>query len=69
MLRLATFLAVLLLLLGACQPEPAAVLEPVPLPTLGVRLVSVINCNTRHVGQIDFLRGLIKRGAWFPGAR
>lgn len=39
-----------------------------PLPTLGVRLVSVINCNTRHVGQIDYLRGLIKRGGWFPGA-
>lgn len=37
-----------------------------PLPTLGVRLASVINCNTRHVGQIEYLRGLIKQGGWFP---
>jgi hypothetical protein len=37
-----------------------------PLPTIGIRLVSVINCNTRHVGQIEYLRGLIKQGGWFP---
>jgi hypothetical protein len=39
-----------------------------PLPTLSVRLASVINCNTRHAGQIEYLRGLIKQGGWFPAA-
>lgn len=39
-----------------------------PLPTLGIRLASVINCNTRHAGQIEYLRGLVKYGGWFPGA-
>lgn len=39
-----------------------------PLPTLSVRLASVINCNTRHAGQIEYLRGLIKHEGWFPGA-
>ena len=39
-----------------------------PLPTLSVRLASVINCNTRHAGQIEYLRGLVKHGGWFPGA-
>ena len=37
-----------------------------PLPTLSIRLASVINCNTRHAGQIEYLRGLIKKGGWFP---
>jgi hypothetical protein len=37
------------------------------LPTLSVRLASVINCNTRHAGQIEYLRGLVKFGGWFPG--
>jgi hypothetical protein len=37
-----------------------------PLPTLSVRLASVINCNTRHAGQIEYLRGLVKHGGWFP---
>ena len=37
-----------------------------PLPTLSIRLASVINCNTRHAGQIEYLRGLIKNGGWFP---
>lgn len=39
-----------------------------PLPTLSIRLASVINCNTRHAGQIEYLRGLVKFGGWFPGA-
>jgi len=39
-----------------------------PLPTLGIRLASVINCNTRHAGQIEYLRGLVKYGGWFPAA-
>jgi len=37
-----------------------------PPPTLGIRLVSVINCNTRHAGQIEYLRGLHKHQGWFP---
>ncbi len=37
-----------------------------PLPTLSVRLASVINCNTRHAGQIEYLRGLVKYRGWFP---
>lgn len=37
-----------------------------PKPTLSVRLVSVVNCNTRHAGQIEYLRGLVKFGGWFP---
>jgi hypothetical protein len=39
-----------------------------PLPTLSIRLASVINCNTRHAGQIEYLRGLVKHGGWFPAA-
>lgn len=39
-----------------------------PLPTLSIRLASVINCNTRHAGQIEYLRGLIKHQGWFPAA-
>jgi hypothetical protein len=37
-----------------------------PLPTLSIRLASVINCNTRHAGQIEYLRGLVKYQGWFP---
>lgn len=40
-----------------------------PLPTLSIRLASVINCNTRHAGQIEYLRGLIKHQGWFPGEK
>ena len=39
-----------------------------PQPTLSVRLASVINCNTRHAGQIEYLRGLVKYQGWFPAA-
>ena len=39
-----------------------------PRPTLGIRLASVINCNTRHAGQIEYLRGLVKHQGWFPAA-
>ena len=39
-----------------------------PQPTLSNRLASVINCNTRHAGQIEYLRGLVKHGGWFPVA-
>ena len=39
-----------------------------PLPTLSIRLASVINCNTRHAGQIEYLRGLVKFKGWFPAS-
>jgi len=25
-------------------------------------------CNTRHAGQIEYLRGLVKHRGWFPAA-
>lgn len=31
-------------------------------------LASVINCNTRHAGQIEYLRGLVKYRDWFLAA-
>ena len=37
-----------------------------PLPTLSIRLASVIDSNTRHAGQIEYMRGLIKHGGGFP---
>ena len=35
-----------------------------PLPTVGVRLVSVVNDNTEHVGQIAYLRGYLHGKGW-----
>lgn len=35
-----------------------------PRPTVGVRLVSVINDNTQHVGQMAYIRGLIEGRGW-----
>jgi hypothetical protein len=35
-----------------------------PLPTLGVRLVSVISDDLQHVGQIAYIRGLLKGKGW-----
>lgn len=40
-----------------------------PLPTVGVRLVSVITDNLRHAGQVEYLVGLIRHGGWFPAAQ
>jgi len=37
-----------------------------PPPTLGIRLVSVVTCNLRHAGQIEYLCGLQKEKGWFP---
>ncbi len=37
-----------------------------PLPTVGVRLVSVCSDNLQHAGQIAYLRGLIQARHWFP---
>jgi hypothetical protein len=39
-----------------------------PLPTVSIQLASLINCNTRHAGQIEYLRGVIEHQGWFPGA-
>jgi hypothetical protein len=39
-----------------------------PLPTVAVRLVSVIADNMRHAGQVEYLRGLIKHQGWFPSS-
>jgi len=38
------------------------------LGVLRIRLASVINWDTRHADQIEYLRGLIKHQGWFPGA-
>lgn len=35
-----------------------------PRPTVGVRLVSLVNDNTQHVGQIMYLRGLFDGFGW-----
>ena len=35
-----------------------------PLPTIGVRLVSVIADNTQHAGQVMYVRGLIEGLGW-----
>ena len=31
-----------------------------PLPTVGVRLVSLINHSSHHAGQMDYVRGLLR---------
>ena len=35
-----------------------------PLPTVGVRIVSVLCDNLQHVGQVAYLRGLLKGKGW-----
>ena len=37
-----------------------------PLPTVGVRLVSVVSDNTQHAGQIGYLRGYHAGFGWQP---
>lgn len=37
-----------------------------PLPTVGVRLVSVLESNLADVGRIVYLRHLHRVGGWFP---
>ncbi len=37
-----------------------------PPPTVAVRLVSVIQSSLQGTGQIIYLRGLHRRGGWFP---
>ncbi len=35
-----------------------------PLPTVGVRLISVMSDNLQHAGQIAYVRGLLKGKGW-----
>ncbi len=35
-----------------------------PLPTVGVRLVSVVSDNTQHAGQVAYLRGFFEGFGW-----
>ncbi len=35
-----------------------------PLPTVGVRLISVLADDLQHVGQIAYVRGLLKGKGW-----
>ena len=35
-----------------------------PLPTVGVRLISVMSDNLQHIGQVAYLRGLLKGKGW-----
>ena len=35
-----------------------------PMPTVGVRLVSVVSDNTQHAGQIGYLRGYHAGFGW-----
>ena len=37
-----------------------------PLPTVGVRLVSVLGDDLQHVGQVAYVRGLLKGKGWLP---
>jgi uncharacterized damage-inducible protein DinB len=37
-----------------------------PPVTVGVRLVSVVNDTTQHVGQMAYLRGLVEDRKWLP---
>jgi hypothetical protein len=37
-----------------------------PPVTVGVRLVSVVNDCTQHVGQMAYVRGLIENRRWLP---
>jgi uncharacterized damage-inducible protein DinB len=37
-----------------------------PPVTVGVRLVSVVNDCTQHVGQMAYVRGLIEQRRWLP---
>ena len=37
-----------------------------PPVTVGVRLVSVVNDCTQHVGQLAYVRGLLEKREWFP---
>lgn len=35
-----------------------------PLPTVGVRLISIMSDDLQHVGQVAYVRGLLKGKGW-----
>ena len=35
-----------------------------PVPTVGMRIVDVLNDNLQHAGQVAYLRGLLKGKGW-----
>lgn len=37
-----------------------------PLPTVGVRLISVIADNIQHAGQAAYVKGIIEQRKWYP---
>ena len=39
-----------------------------PLPTVGVRLVSVMSDDLQHAGQISYIRGLLKGKGWLEAS-
>ena len=46
----------------ACSTTPGSIRAP----TVGVRLVSVVNDNMQHVGQIIYQKACLRSGGWFP---
>lgn len=54
--------------LATVTPEglDAEINEPqyTPLPTVGVRLVSIISDNTQHAGQVMYARGIVQGFGW-----
>ena len=39
-----------------------------PLPTVGVRIVSVLSDDLQHAGQVAYVRGLLQGGGWLEAA-
>ena len=37
-----------------------------PLPTVGVRLISVLGDNLEHAGQVSYVRGMLQGKGWQP---
>ncbi len=37
-----------------------------PMPTVGVRLVSVMHDNSMHTGEMSYLKGMLERRQWYP---
>ena len=54
------------LFIAACTDFNRVLDEPQydPMPTVGVRLVSVLSDNTQHVGQALFVRGMLQGFGW-----
>ena len=57
--------------LNALSPEDLdrEINEPqyTPLPTIGVRLASIISDNTQHAGQAMYVRGMLQGLGWSGG--